>query len=93
MASESVVKKYYRICTDAENKIFDRVAFWTLDGQVQNESTGKSLQETVGSIQGITNSLNTSATGFALDASAICLMSQAAYNALTTKENKLYLTY
>lgn len=74
MAVENIVKDYYRICTDAQNLAFDRVAFWTLDSQVQNESTGKSLHETLGDIKGITTSKSVTTSGYCVDATVIADM-------------------
>lgn len=68
MATESISKKFYRVCTDAVNRVFDRIAFWTLDSQVENESNGMTLNQTVGSIRGITSARTNTVEGYALDA-------------------------
>lgn len=68
MATESISKRFYRVCTDAVNRVFDRIAFWTLDSQVENESNGMTLNQTVGSILGITSDRTNTTEGYALDA-------------------------
>ena len=68
MATETQVSKKYRVLTDAANDKWDRVSFWTKAADVEN-TAGSNLQSTVGAIKGITTSLSTTQTGYALDAS------------------------
>ena len=71
MATENIVtSKKFRICTDAVNKIYDRISFWTKASDVYNNSD-KALETTCGSITGITSSLTSTSTTMAASASAI----------------------
>ena len=71
MATENIVTgKKFRICTDAVNKIYDRISFWTKASDVYNNSD-KALETTCGSITGITSSLTSTSTTMAASASAI----------------------
>ena len=76
--TETIKDAYYRVCVDAENKIFQRIAFWTKASQVEvDHGNGEksNLQQTVGAIKGITSDRNVTQTGYALDsvfASQIC---------------------
>lgn len=76
--TETIKDAYYRVCVDAENKIFQRIAFWTKASQVevdQGNGTKSNLQQTVGAIKGITSDRNITQEGYALDsvfASQIC---------------------
>ena len=44
MSTENIVSKKYRILTDAVNKVYDRISFWTKSSDVYNNN-GKNLQE------------------------------------------------
>lgn len=76
--TETIKDAYYRVCVDAENKIFKRMAFWTKASQVevdQGNGVKSNLQQTVGAIKGITSDRNITQEGYALDsvfASQIC---------------------
>ena len=76
--TETIKDAYYRVCVDAENKIFQRMAFWTKASQVevdQGNGVKSNLQQTVGAIKGITADRNVTQQGYALDsvfASQIC---------------------
>lgn len=71
MATENIVTgKKFRICTDAVNKIYDRISFWTKASDVYNNSD-KALETTCGSITGITSSLTSTSKTMAASASAI----------------------
>lgn len=76
--TETIKDAYYRVCVDAENKIFNRIAFWTKASQVevdQGDGQKSTLQQTVGAIKGLTSDRNITQPGYALDsvfASQIC---------------------
>lgn len=71
--TETITKKFYRVCVDKAQNVWERIAFWTTADQVAVEVNGKTtnLQETVGNIRGIdyvTAAKAITEEGYALDA-------------------------
>ena len=95
MATENIVTgKKFRICTDAVNKIYDRISFWTKASDVYNNSD-KALETTCGSITGITSSLTSTSTTMAASASAIKQLNDkiADLNSNLNKERNAHMIY
>ena len=67
-------RKIYRICTDAENKVWDRINFLTNAASV-DAADGQSLEDKVGQIKGITDATNVTETGYAADAKTVSELS------------------
>ena len=70
MTENIVTGKHYRVMTDLVNKVWMRYSFWRLARDVffNNE---KNLEETCGSITGISSSLTSTSTTICASAYAI----------------------
>lgn len=67
-------RKIYRICTNAEEKKWDRIYFLTNAASV-DAADGQSLEDKVGQIKGITNDTKVSETGWAADMTTVAGLS------------------
>jgi len=68
--NEQIIKnRKFRKCIDVANKIWLRISFWTAACDVEFED-GKTLEQKLGSINGITDSLNSADLKTALSAKA-----------------------
>lgn len=63
-------RKIYRICTDAANKVWDKIYFLTNATSV-DANDGDNLETKVGAIKGITTSTSVTTTGYAADATVV----------------------
>ena len=63
-------RKIYRICSDAANKVWDRINFLTSATSVDAED-GDNLEIKVGAIKGITTSTSVTEEGYAADAKTV----------------------
>jgi hypothetical protein len=71
MASENIKqRKIYRICSDAANKIWDRIYFLTNAASV-DANDGLDMETKVGAVKGITTSTNVTEKGYAADATVV----------------------
>lgn len=77
-----VIGKKFRVCIDVVNKVWQRISFWTKASDVEFDD-GKTAQEKLGAINGITSALNSSDSTLALSASA----GQALDTKITTISN------
>ncbi len=64
-----VTGRKFRKCIDAANKIWQRISFWTKASDVEFDD-GKTAQEKLGAIDGITGSLTSQSATTALSAGA-----------------------
>ena len=69
-------RKIYRICTDAVNKVWDKIYFLTNATSVDAED-GDNLETKVGAIKGITASTSVTETGYAADATAVAALNES----------------
>ena len=68
--NEQIIKgRKFRKCIDVANKIWLRISFWTAASDVEFED-GKTLEQKLGSINGITDSLGSNDLKTALSAKA-----------------------
>lgn len=68
--NEQIVKnRKFRKCIDAANKVWLRISFWTAAGDVEFED-GQTLEQKIGAISGITDSLDSDNERAALSARA-----------------------
>lgn len=71
MSTENIVSgKKYRILTDAVNKVYDRISFWTKSSDVYNNND-QNLETTCGSITGISDSLTSTSSNVAASAASV----------------------
>lgn len=63
-------RKAYRICTDADNKVWDRINFLT-NAMSVDANDGRTLEEKVGGIKGITTETNVTENGWAADMTTV----------------------
>lgn len=71
MANEQIVKgKSYRILSDASQKLWSKISFWTASSDVEFND-GKNAETKVGAIDGITDSLVSDSSNIAASAKAV----------------------
>ena len=70
MSEQIVTGKKYRILTDVAQKVWQRVSFWTKSSDVEFDD-GKTAQNKVGAINGITDSLVSNSSNIAASAKAV----------------------
>lgn len=61
-----VTGRYFRRCTDAVNKVWQRISFWHKASDCEFDD-GQTAQTKVGAIKGITTSTSVTETGYAAD--------------------------
>lgn len=64
-----VTGRKFRKCIDVINKVWLRISFWTSANDVEFDD-GKTLQQKLGSFSGVTDSLNSTDSKYALSAAA-----------------------
>jgi hypothetical protein len=70
MTENIVTGKKFRILTDATNKIYDRISFWTKASDVEFNDGG-TAESKLGSISGVTDSLTSTSSSIAASAAAV----------------------
>ena len=70
MGQEKIVSKKFRVLTDAANKIWTRISYYTCARDVEFNN-GKNAQETLGSIYGISDSITSTSSNVAASAAAV----------------------
>ena len=69
--NESIVTgRYFRRCTDAVNKVWQRISFWHKASDCEFDD-GQTAQAKVGAIKGITTSTSVTETGYAADMTTV----------------------
>ena len=80
MATENIKnRKIYRICTDATNKVWDRINFLTNATSV-DAADGDNMETKVGAIKGITTSTDVTEEGYAADATTVAALNESLGN-------------
>lgn len=80
--------KSYRVCTDADNDVYDELSFET-DASDVNFTDGTDAESSLGQIKGITSDI----TGEAEDIAASIKCVNQLNNSLTANGNRLYADY
>ena len=70
MSVVDVTGKAYKILTDASNRVWSRISFWTKGSDVEMND-GNSAETNLGAIKGLTASTNVGTTGYAADMTAV----------------------
>ena len=65
-----VTNRYFRRCTDAANKVWQRISFWHKASDCEFDD-GSTAQTKVGAIKGITTSTSVTETGYAADMTTV----------------------
>lgn len=65
-----VTGRYFRRCTDAANKVWQRISFWHKASDCEFDDN-KNAQTKVGAIKGITTSTSVTETGYAADMTTV----------------------
>lgn len=65
-----VTGRYFRRCTDAANKVWQRISFWHKASDCEFDD-GTTAQTKVGAIKGITTSTSVTETGYAADMTTV----------------------
>lgn len=65
-----VTGRYFRRCTDAANKVWQRISFWHKASDCEFDD-GQTAQTKVGAIKGITTSTSVTETGYAADMTTV----------------------
>ena len=65
-----VTNRYFRKCTDAANKVWQRISFWHKASDCEFDD-GSTAQTKVGAIKGITTSTSVTETGYAADMTTV----------------------
>ena len=90
-----VTGRKFRKCIDVANKVWLRISFWTSANDVEFDD-GKTLQQKLGTFSGLTDSLASADTKYALTAAAGKVLNdkleQTANNVLTLTNNVSTLT-
>ena len=85
-----ITGRKFRKCIDVANKVWLRISFWTKASDVEFDD-GKTLQEKLGTINGITDSLNSTDVKSVLSAAAGKILNDRiteVANKITTLINK-----
>ena len=88
MSEQIVTGKKYRILTDVAQKVWQRVSFWTKSSDVEFDD-GKTAQNKVGAINGITDSLVSNSSNIAASAKAVSELN-GNINVYVDEEGKLH---
>lgn len=66
---------FYRHCLDSASRLWQRMSFWTKASDVEFDD-GRTAEEKLGNIKGITTSTNVTEEGYAADAKAVSELSR-----------------
>lgn len=76
----------YRRLKDATNKVWQRLSFWTKASDVEFDN-GSTAEEALGSITGITDSVNSTSSNVAASAKAVSTLNSNLTNVSTAADN------